>query len=285
MSAIDPVHIKPQSAFRQILKDDVRYSSGNTESVGDNVNGWYDRLMTQSGIQSSPALWLVLCLIVGIGLGGLAFVLSEQLLLTGIMFAVGLFLPLLLAMILRTRRQNQIMEQLPAMADELARSARSGRSLESSLRVVAADTPSPLGDEMRTVVRRTEMGIDPGTAVSDLPERTGVNALTMFTSAVKVHQDTGGDLMGVLERMATSIRDRLHFTKRLKAATIASRLGAIMMLIIPPCILAFYTFRDSNFLTQLLDSPLGRICLFLGIGLQIVGAIAVYLILRRSARF
>ena len=177
------------------------------------------------------------------------------------------------------------MNQLPAMAEELARAAQSGCNINKSFQLVAADTPSPLGDELRLSARRTEMGMDLATAVRDLPLRTGVATLTMLTSAIAVYQDTGGDLITVLERLATSVRDRLHFVSRLRAATIASRLGAIMMVMVPILVVSFYLFRDPLYLEKLLNSFWGRLSLWLAIGLQIVGCTIVFRILSRSARF
>ncbi len=281
--AVRPLDRHP--AFRGILKEDVRYAVGNDNSTSDAVNGWFDRLMLQSGIETPPSVWLSLCVITGLALGGAMFLLTEQFLLTAFAAVVGIALPLGLAMLLRSRRQKKIMELLPAAAEELSRAARTGRNVENSFLTVAADTPAPLGDELRLAARRTEMGIDLASAVRDLPERTGVATLTMLTSAIAVHQDTGGDLVQVLERMASSVRDRLHFSNRLRAATIASRLGATMMLIIPPLVVAFYVFRDPNYLQNLTSSYWGRLSLWLAIGLQIVGAILVYRILRKSARF
>jgi len=276
--------IEPKAAFRAILKDDVRFSSGDNRP-GDAFNGSFDRLMLQSGIQTSPAMWLMLCAVMGLAVGGTAFVLTEGLIVTAVGFIVGLLIPIAIATNRRSTRQKTIMEQLPAMAEELARAARTGRSIENSLQLVAADTPAPLGDELRLAVRRCDMGLDPGAAVQDLPERTGVAALTMFTSAIKVHQDTGGDLIRVLERFATAVRDRLHFINRLRAATIASRMGAVLMLVVPPLIVVFYVYRESTYLQQLLSSFWGRLSLGGAIGLQMLGAFFVFRILKKSTRF
>ncbi len=276
--------IEPKAAFRAILKDDVRFSSGDNRP-GDAFNGSFDRLMLQSGIQTSPAMWLMLCAVMGLAVGGTAFVLTEGLIVTAVGFIVGLLIPIAIATNRRSTRQKTIMEQLPAMAEELARAARTGRSIENSLQLVAADTPAPLGDELRLAVRRCDMGLDPGAAVQDLPERTGVAALTMFTSAIKVHQDTGGDLIRVLERFATAVRDRLHFINRLRAATIASRMGAVLMLVVPPLIVVFYVYRESTYLQQLLSSFWGRLSLGGAIGLQTLGAFFVFRILKKSTRF
>jgi tight adherence protein B len=204
---------------------------------------------------------------------------------TAVAAIVGLLLPIGFAIYARTSRQTAIMNQLPGMADELSRCARSGRNLEHSFMLVAADTPSPLGDELRLSARRMEMGLDVGSAVKDLAARTGVSTLTMFSSALAVHQDTGGDLISVLERLATAVRDRLHFVSRQRAATIASRMGAILMVVIPVLVMGFYLFRDPNYLNSLLNSFWGRLSLWTAVVLQIIGCLMVFRILSRSSRF
>ena len=130
-----------------------------------------------------------------------------------------------------------------------------------------------------------EMGLDVSSSVRDLEARTGVSTLTMFSSALSVHQDTGGDLISVLERLATAVRDRQHFVARQRAATIAARMGAVMMVAIPILVMGFYLFRDPNYLNSLLNSFWGRLSLWTGVVLQIVGCLLVYRILSRSARF
>lgn len=278
-----PIDRRPE--FSGLLKEDHQFATGRSDGTGEAVNGWFDRLMLQSGIRTSPSVWLGLCVITGMTLAGLVYVLREEILLSLIAAFVGLFVPIAIAVSLRAGRQKKIMDQLPGMAEELARSARSGRNVESAFQLVAGDTPSPLGDELKLAARRHEIGLDLASAVRDLPLRTGVSTLTMFTSAVAVHQDTGGDLIQVLERMAASVRDRTHFVSRLRAATIASRLGTIMMVIIPILVVSFYLYRDPTYLGRLLSSFWGRLSLWMAIGLQIVGCVLVFRILKRSARF
>ncbi len=217
--------------------------------------------------------------------GGGIFVLIESVPLAVLSGLTGLAAPIVAAMVFRSRRQKKIREQLPEAAEELARAARSGRNIERALLLVAGDTPAPLGDELRLVVRRMDMGIDVASAVHDLPERTGVTTLSMLTAAIRLHQDTGGDLTAVLERLAASVRDRLHFISRMRAATIASRLGALLMLGIPPLVVAFYLFQDPQYLSRLMASFWGRLTFWTGVVLQIAGGLAVFRILQKTARF
>jgi tight adherence protein B len=277
--------IEPEPDFAGILRDEIRYSSRDITGAGSAVNGWYDRLMLQSGISVSPAVWLMLCVLTGVSVGGLIFVLTEIVPLAVLGGLFGIALPLAAAAVARSNRQKQIRLQLPEAAEELARAARSGRNVESALHFVAGDTVAPLGDELRLAVRRVDMGIDVAAAVRDLPERTGVTALTMLTSSISLHQDTGGDLVQVLERLAASVRDRMHFVNRMRAATISSRMALILMVVIPPLIIGFYVIRDPQYLTNLMSSFWGRLTFWSGVVLQIVGALMVFNILRKTARY
>ncbi|MGB0739418.1 MAG: type II secretion system F family protein, partial [Planctomycetaceae bacterium] len=163
--------------------------------------------------------------------------------------------------------------------------ARTGRNLEDAFTAVALDTPAPLGKELLTCVRRTEMGLDIASAVKDLPETTGVSTLAMLTSAISVNQETGGDLIQVLERLSAAVRDRLHFVSRQRSATISSRLVAGMMLLIPFFVIGFFVSRDVNYMNQLLSSESGRYSFWTGVVLQVLGALIVVRILRRTSRF
>ena len=277
--------LERRSEFAGLLRENQQFATGSGKGMSESVNGWFDRLMIQSGIRTSPMLWLGLCLLSALASGGMAFVLLERDVPTVFFAVLGLLLPVGIAIALRNRRQTAIMAQLPGMADELARSARAGRNLEQSLILVAGDTAAPLGCELRISARRMEFGLDVGSSVRDLADRTGVSTLTMFSSALALHQDTGGDLIMVLERLATAVRDRLHFVARQQAATVASRWGAAMMVIIPFIVMMIYTVWYPDYLVRLTDSYAGRISLWLGITGLLTGSFFVYRILARSARF
>ena len=276
--------IERRPEFADLLKEDVFFSTGSGTGVEESLNGWFDTLMLQSGIRTPPKVWLSLCLVSSVALGGLALVTTERVLLSVIAGMTGLLIPVLVAQVSRARRQSAMSLQLPPMAEELSRVARTGRNLEHAFLTVAADTPAPLGDELRISARRIEMGLDVATATRDLVDRTGVSTLAMLTAAIAVNQETGGDLIQVLERMAISVRDRLHFVARQRAATISSRLGAIMMATVPVLVVGFYSFRDPDYLNRLLSSNWGRLSFWGGLVLQLTGGLLAFRILRRSSR-
>lgn len=276
--------IQTQPEFAGILREVETFGTGRGDDTSDRLNSWFDLLMLQSGTGLTPSLVVMLSLCSGIALGGLAFVIQENFLTTAIAAFAGFLIPIAYVMYLRSARQKLIMSQIPAMVEELARAAKTGRSVEHSLSLVADDTPAPLGTELKLVAQRLNMGVPLRDAVRDLPKRTGVNTFNLLNTTLIVQQQTGGDLVMVMERLSRTVRDRLLFLGRLRAATAASRATAILMVLLPLAVLAFFSFREPDYLSHLLSSSWGRNATLLAFALEIVGGIWVLRILNDSQR-
>ena len=64
--------------FSGLLRENQQFASGSGSGMSESVNGWFDRLMIQSGMQTSPVVWLGLCLLSGVALGGMTLILSDR---------------------------------------------------------------------------------------------------------------------------------------------------------------------------------------------------------------
>jgi tight adherence protein B len=283
MASTSPVWPK-RPTFSGILKEQETFGLGHGEDAADQINSWFDDLMLQSGMAISPSMLLAVSLCSGVALGGAVFVAHENFLTTALGATVGFMLPVFIAMFARTRRQDAILRQVPPTLEELARAAKTGRSVEQSLELVSADTPAPLGDELKLAASRLKMGVPLKDALRDLPHRTGLMMLSLLCTTLTVQQQTGGDLVTVLERLSRTVRDRLAYLGRLRAATAASRATAILMVVLPPAILAFFIARKPTYLQELFSSPMGRNATILAVFLEIVGTIWVLRILKTSAQ-
>lgn len=274
--------ITPLPEFNGILREQETYASGDSDDVGNRINSWFDLLMIQSGIELSPSMVLVLCLCCGIALGGAVFVWQENPISTAMAALLGFIAPVVVAILMRHRRQSVMLKQMPPMIDELSRAAKTGRSLESCLQVVSNDTPAPLGAELRRCTDRIAFGLPIGQALEELPIRTGLVSTSVLATALGVHRETGGDLVHVLQRLSSTIRDRIQFQGRLAAATSASRAVALLMITLPPAILAFFIFRDPAYLQNLIASSWASRLTVLAIILQVIGSMWVLRVLASS---
>jgi len=277
--------LKPGRSFEGILRQNENFAVPDDTSLGNQLNGWFDRLMLQSGMLTSPTMVVALCLCSGLTAAGILFVWQENLVTTALAAFLGFLIPVIISMILRNRRQSVMVRQLPPMIDELSRAAKTGRSLENCLLQVATDTPNPLGAELRNCTRKLALGMNIDDALAELPIRTGLVATSVLSTALSVHRQTGGDLVRVLDRLSQTLRDRIQFQGRLKAATAASRATAILMIILPPAILTFFVFRDGNYLNTLFQSSWGMRCTILAFILEFVGAIWVIRVLQKSGQY
>lgn len=274
------IHSQPE--FSGILREDDTFSTGAGDNFEERLNSGFDRLLLQSGLEISASVFLMLSLVCGVSLGGLIFVIQENLLATAVMFGIGGLIPLGWALAARARRQQKMMNQLPTMVDELGRAARTGRSLEQCLALVADDTPSPLGDEIRLCARKLDLGVGLRAAMESLPERTGLVSLNVLVLALSVHLTSGGDLVSVLERLSRTIRERILYVGRLRAVTAASRATAILMIVLPPAILTFFMFRDSGYFSKLFAATWGRNMTIAAFVLDALGVAWVLRILKTS---
>jgi tight adherence protein B len=276
--------IQTRPEFAEILRDRQEFAVDGRDTLGNQLNGWFDRLMIQSGAEIAPAMLLALCVCSAVACGGLAFVVQENLLTTAIGAGLGAAAPIVAAVVIRSRRQSEMQKQLPAMLDELARAARTGRSLEKCLALVADDTPQPLGGELRRCTRRLDLGMSITDALHELPLRTGLPTTNVLVSALAVHRETGGDLVKVLDRLAQTLRSRIQFQGRLKAATAASRATALLMIVVPPAVLAFFIFRDPEYINNLMQSEWGFRVTLMAAALQVIGSLWVLRILKHSGQ-
>ncbi|REK20949.1 MAG: pilus assembly protein TadB [Planctomycetota bacterium] len=276
--------LQARPEFAGILRQQETFAVDDSDSFSNRINSGFDRLMIQAGAQLSPAMVLMLCVCCAIAVGGLLFVIHENLLTTALAACLGAAIPIVVTIIVRARRQKLFLQQMPAMMDELARAAKTGRSLENCLELVAEDTPQPLGGELRRCTKRLQLGMSIGDAMSELPLRTGLTNANVLVTALRVHRESGGDLVKVLERLAQTLRDRIQFQGRLRAATAASRATALLMVIVPPAVLVYFSFREADYLSNLMNSEWGRTATITAVLLQMIGTIWVFRILKRSSR-
>ncbi len=274
--------IEARPEFADILRQEEHFSTGESDSASEQINGWFDKLMIQSGLEMAPSMLLLTCICSAILVGGLAFVFQENMLTTGLGAGLGAIIPIGIVMLIRNRRQKTMMNQMPGMIEELSSAAKTGRSINQCFEQVADNTDSPLGDELKRTAAKSKLGVPLPQALSGMWDRTGLVSLNLLSTALTVHHSTGGNIVRVLNRLQKSVQDRIAFQGRLRSATAASRATAILMLLIPPAVLPSFIIRDPSYMTDLLEVRWGRILTMIAVVLQIIGTVWILRVLKKS---
>ncbi|MCC2663484.1 MAG: hypothetical protein K0S35_1406 [Geminicoccaceae bacterium] len=146
---------------------------------------------------------------------------------------MGVVLPVMVLVQVRSRRAREIARQLPEGIDLMVRSLRAGHPLNTAFQVIAREMPDPLGSEMGIVADAITYGDDLTDAVLAFADRVGVEDARYLAVAINIQAGTGGNLARVLEALAQVIRNRFAMMRKIKALSAEGRLTAMIVSAVP----------------------------------------------------
>src|SRR5213082_2334902 len=117
-STITRQQIPHKPEFEKILRNDEVFGTGVGNDIEDRLNNAFDLLLIRSGLEIAPSLFLLLSMCTGLALGGLIFVMQENILTTALGFFAGVSLPLIWALVAQSNRRQKMLTQMPEMVDE-----------------------------------------------------------------------------------------------------------------------------------------------------------------------
>ena len=124
------------------------------------------------------------------------------------------------------KRVNGFTAQLELVLRMLAGALRVGLGLRQAIILVTEEVPDPARREFMRVIGRTNIGVPIADALDELAKSMPTSEMQMLSRVVRVQQQTGGDLAKVLEKLATTIRDRRRIFRKMNALTAQGRFGA-----------------------------------------------------------
>ncbi|UWG98027.1 type II secretion system F family protein [Dehalobacter sp. DCM] len=139
---------------------------------------------------------------------------------------IGYMLPILYIRMRINRRQEEITNQLPDVMDLLAVSVEAGLGFDAALAKINEKMNGLLIDEFNVVLNEIKYGKPRRSALKDLAERTPVEELKTFVSAMIQAEHLGIPIKNVLNTQAQQIRT----ARRQKAEEKAAKAPIKMML-------------------------------------------------------
>ena len=170
---------------------------------------------------------------------------------------VGALLPRWLAAALRRRRIARFDAQLPDALLTLASALRSGASLQSGLKQIVAEGQAPLSQEFALMLHQQRVGAGLDQSLAELHARMPTEAASLVSAALRIAADTGGNLAEALERIAATVRARLHMEGRIRALTAQGRLQARVVGALPALLAAALSWLEPAAMSQLWRTPMG----------------------------
>lgn len=234
-----------------------------------------EQMLLQTDLTWTVGTMMFLSLVLGVGLSVLLYVVlrkSPALALLG--FPVGAAIPLLLVINSRIKRAQKLSTQLPDALEMIVRSLKAGHGLNSGLKLVAQEMPSPVAVEFGRCFEEQQFGVDFREAMEHMTERVPDNLdLKIFAVSVVIQRETGGNLVEILDQIATTVRERFKFYGKVRALTAEGKISGYILGALPFVCLAMVALFRGEYLLPLVVDPIGRIIAFAGLGVWVLGVL------------
>jgi tight adherence protein B len=239
-----------------------------------------EQTMWQAGIywRVSDVL-LIILLLFGAGYaGGYAFW-GDFYFAMGGAFALGA-LPIVYIRFRRKRRLKAFGTQLPFALDLIKGSLEAGHSLPRALQVLIGEFADPLGSEFRTVLEQTRIGLPLGRALEDMLQRVPEDDLKLLVVAVKVQTEIGSSLAAIIGRLSEIVRIRQRLRLQIKALTAQSRMGGMVVGLLPVLVLCAFSVIQPGYTDSLFHDPTGQTILKAACVMDLMALFAIRRLIR-----
>ncbi len=219
-----------------------------------------EEMVTQTELSWTVSTVLLLMILIG-ALVSIALLVLLRGNPMGILFGVitGIAVPLLLLVNSRQKRTGKISAQMPDALDMMVRSLRAGHGLAAAFKLIASEMPVPIAEEFGRCFEEQNMGIEIRDAVRNLAKRVpGCVDLKFFAVSIIVQRETGGNLVELLERLASTIRERYKFYGKLRALTAEGKLSFLILASLPFVCLFLLLLTNPKHLEPLVVTPMGH---------------------------
>jgi tight adherence protein B len=187
------------------------------------------------------------------------------------------------AIFARSRRMTQCDQQMPQALQLMVLALRAGHALPGALALSAREIGNPLRDELRRAVDEQALGKPISEVISRLARRLpGSESAQTFAVAILVLEQTGGNLISVIDRIIGGARARTQYKARLRALTSEGRYSAMILGCLPLAFLIIAGTLDPNYWHTLLSSSGGHWVLGLVLGLWAVGSTWTYRLISKE---
>lgn len=184
--------------------------------------------------------------------------------------------PPLIYWVLRRRRLNKAVSQLPDALLSIATSLRSGMSLTQAMESMIRYQERPLAQELGLMLRELRLGVAYGEAMDNLYRRLPEVEVQLVTAAMKVSREIGGNLAETLERISDTLRKRLQTEGKIKSLTAQGKLQGLVMTSLPIFLIIALSEMEPRAMAYLFDAWYGWATIAVILILEAIGYHFIY---------
>lgn len=216
--------------------------------------------------------FMIMSAILAVIAGGPAFVLgAKPLVCAGLAFVVGFGLPRFILNAAINKRQKKFTAHFADAMDIIVRGVRTGLPLGDCLKIIAHESPDPLGAEFRRVVEGESLGIPIEVCLEQMYERMPISEVNFFATVLNIQKTTGGNLGESLSNLSTVLRGRKILREKIKALSSEAKASAMIIAALPIVVMVLVTIMSPDYMKELYFTPTGQRNLMIGAVMMFMG--------------
>jgi tight adherence protein B len=202
-----------------------------------------------SGVLSAAVI--AICLLTG-----------QALLVAGLAaFAAGFGLPRWILGFMKGRREKKFTNEFANAIDVVVRSVRSGLPTNEALKIVARESPEPVGGEFNRLVEGLKVGVTLEQGCRRMYESMPTPEVSFFGIVMTIQQKSGGNLSEALSNLSGVLRERKRLQGKIKAMSSEAKASAMIIGSLPPVVMGIVYVTTPAYISLLFTERTGNLIL------------------------
>jgi tight adherence protein B len=207
--------------------------------------------------------------LISIGAGVLVFLLAllfgpNALIALGAGLVAGLGLPRWVVGFIGAGRIKKFSAEFPNAVDIIVRGIKTGLPVHDCFKIIARESPAPLGPEFQKLVEGIGVGMTLSQALDKMYERMPTPELRFFSIVIAIQQKTGGNLAEALGNLSTVLRARRMMGEKIKALSSEAVASAGIIGSMPPVVMILVSFTTPSYMLLMFTDFRGQLMLLAG---------------------
>lgn len=264
---------RPQVADEQAPERTSAVLDGVDRAIADTSIAQRLQVQLQSAAVNMTAAEALAVGVGGIVLGGaLGFFVGGALL--GLFAAlIGGALPYAALRMKESRRKRAFDRALPDTLGAIASGLGAGHALPIAIQESAKYATGPMADELNRVVLEVRLSRSVEDALDASAARMDNTDLGTAVMALRIADETGGNLAEILKNVAATIRERERLRRHARTLSAEGRLSAAILGGLPVLVFFAFKFLNPDYIGTMTGTGLGIIMLIAAVVLLTVGVV------------
>ena len=186
-------------------------------------------IIEQSGLKLKVSEFVLLTLLTSL-IGVLVVELFFHIPLVGAVIGI---VPWAVLNILKAKRLESFVAQMPAALDMLSGDLRAGLDVQAGLKNLSEEFPAPIGEEFAKVVAEINLGLHLKDALQNLANRVNSTEVQILCTGIIINRELGGNLSELVGSVSDTVRERFRLKGMIKALTAENQMSGYLLIALP----------------------------------------------------